>query len=249
MGVSWSRRRHAAVSSGRKLGPPLVFHASTLRVRKSAAAPTLRSVLGASPFACEGVFSSQFIEPRSGYRLHAQRPVSSSASCAAKRLYFFPSGALTHRWRGRLEAGKARFQPPLTSNVRPSMSPPDQTPDSFLAQRATTMKLLTTSIVLSTFFVAPVSASDFSACEVVEIVVAGEQNAHVQLSCSVSNRPPCAVAQSYVAFDKSTAAGKQYLALFMSAQAMNAKVEGFVDQACPAWQSNVALLSHLRVKK
>lgn len=93
-------------------------------------------------------------------------------------------------------------------------------------------------------------ASDFAGCDVVEIVTAGDQNGHVQLSCLVSNVPACAVAANYVGFDKSTPAGKQYLAMFMFAQATNAKVEGSVDRAqCPAWQSNVPLLVHLRVKR
>jgi hypothetical protein len=93
-------------------------------------------------------------------------------------------------------------------------------------------------------------ALDFSDCTVGEIVVAGDQNAHVQLSCAVSNAPACAVAPTYVGFDKSTAAGKQYLALFMLAQATGGKVAGLVDHAsCPAWQGNVAYLSHLRVSK
>lgn len=111
------------------------------------------------------------------------------------------------------------------------------------------MKRLITSIVLSTCFAAPVFAYDFSGCEVAEIVLVGEQNAHVQLSCEVKNLPPCAVAKTFVAFDKSTDAGKQYLALFMSAQAMSGKVTGTVFQTCSTWQTNVALLGHLRVKK
>jgi hypothetical protein len=93
-------------------------------------------------------------------------------------------------------------------------------------------------------------ALDFSGCTVGEIVVAGDQNAHVQLSCAVSNAPPCAVGVTYVGFDKSTAAGKQYLALFVLAQATGGKVAGFVDHAsCPPWQGNVTYLTHLRVSK
>ena len=91
---------------------------------------------------------------------------------------------------------------------------------------------------------------DFSACMVNEIVVSGDQNAHVQLSCNVSNGPACAAASNYVGFDKSTTAGKQYLALFMMAQSTGAKVTGMVDHAaCSPWQGNVAYLTHLRVNR
>lgn len=94
------------------------------------------------------------------------------------------------------------------------------------------------------------AASDFSACDVVEIVLAGDQNAHVQLSCTVANAPACASSPNFVGFDKSTNSGKQYLALFMSAQSMNAKVEGYVDHtSCSPWQGNVPLLTMLRVKR
>ena len=108
--------------------------------------------------------------------------------------------------------------------------------------------LATVALVVATTGVA--YASDFVGCDVVEIVAVGDQNAHVQLSCAVSNAPACAVANTYVGFDKSTAAGKQYLAMFMFAQATNAKVEGLVDHTqCPVWQSNVSLLVMLRVKR
>lgn len=95
-----------------------------------------------------------------------------------------------------------------------------------------------------------VAASDFSNCEVVEIVAMGEQNGHVQLSCNVSNFPACATANNFVGFDKSTTAGKQYFAMFLAAQATNAKVEGSIDHTiCSPWQGNVPLLTHLRMKR
>lgn len=112
------------------------------------------------------------------------------------------------------------------------------------------MKAPTIAFAACAFFTMGASASDFAGCDVVRIVATGDQNAHVQLSCIVANIPPCASASQFVAFDKSTTAGKQYLALFMSAQAMNAKVEGYVDHAsCAPWQGNVVLLTYLSVTK
>jgi hypothetical protein len=112
------------------------------------------------------------------------------------------------------------------------------------------MKKRIVPFLFSTLLSSLASASDFSGCGIVEIVLVGDQNAHVQLNCLISNRPACASAGNFFGFDKSTPAGKQYLAMVMAAQAMNATVEGFVDQnSCPAWQGNVALLVHLRVKK
>lgn len=96
------------------------------------------------------------------------------------------------------------------------------------------------------------AAYDFSACQVMEVVLADAQNAHVQLSCSISNRPTCASTSAYFTFDKSTTAGKQYLALILSAQAQSANLTGNVSHdegSCPAWQSNVALLVHLRMTR
>lgn len=104
--------------------------------------------------------------------------------------------------------------------------------------------------ILSLSITAPSFSTDFTDCQVVEIVLAGEQNAHVQLNCPVQNAPPCAVANSYVGFDKSTTAGKQYLALLIYAHANNAKVTGDIDKAiCSPWQGNVPLLTHMRMKR
>jgi hypothetical protein len=117
------------------------------------------------------------------------------------------------------------------------------------------MKLLVAISVMSAVLMAPPSASaaafDFSDCTVIEIVAAGDQNAHVQLSCYVSNAPACAATgATYVGFDKSTTSGKEYLALFMMAQAIGGKVAGYVDHAaCSPWQGNVAYLNHLRVSR
>jgi hypothetical protein len=93
-------------------------------------------------------------------------------------------------------------------------------------------------------------AFDFNGCEITEIVLAGDQNAHVGLNCTISNIPACAVSSNYFGFDKTTLAGKQYLAMLMSAQAMGSKITGIVDHSiCPVFQGNVALLNHLRVAK
>lgn len=93
------------------------------------------------------------------------------------------------------------------------------------------------------------AALNFSGCEVLEIVIADTQNAHVRLSCTPSNLPPCAGNNPWVAFDKSTPEGKQYLALLTMAYATNAKVAGVIAPSCPAFQSNVAWLIHLRVTR
>lgn len=90
----------------------------------------------------------------------------------------------------------------------------------------------------------------FNNCDIVEIVVGQDPyNAHIQLSCVPSPQPPCAMGNPFVAFDKSTAAGRQFLALFIMAQASGRKVSGFVDSSCASFQTNVALLTQLRVQR
>jgi hypothetical protein len=112
------------------------------------------------------------------------------------------------------------------------------------------MKPLITTISALLLGISHAYALDFSGCSVIEIVAEGDQNGHVQLSCNVANAPACAVASNFVGFDKSTAAGKQYMALFVSAQAMGAKVSGDINHStCPAWQNNVPTLVHLRVSR
>lgn len=97
------------------------------------------------------------------------------------------------------------------------------------------------------------AAFDFEACSVNEIVIAnGDINAHVQLTCKIENLPACATAKTYFAFDRSTESGKQRLAVITAAFAANMKLTGLINKGentCPAWQTNVALLTHLRVKK
>lgn len=107
-------------------------------------------------------------------------------------------------------------------------------------------------IIVLLLFSNNLMSADFSSCHVSEIVLSGNINAHVQLDCVISGLPSCAEAKSYFAFDKSTESGKQYLSLLMAAFAANMKVSGYVykeENTCPSWQTNVALLSHLRVKK
>lgn len=89
----------------------------------------------------------------------------------------------------------------------------------------------------------------FNNCEVLEIVIAGNQNGHAQLSCTPSPLPPCAAGNPWVAFDKSTPDGRQYLAMLTLAQSTGARVSGYVATWCPAWQGNVVMLEHLRVRR
>jgi hypothetical protein len=94
------------------------------------------------------------------------------------------------------------------------------------------------------------AASDFSNCQVVEIVAIGEQNGHVQLSCTVSSVQLVQQLITFVGFDKSTSAGKQYFAMFLAALATNAKIEGSIDRmSCSPSQGNVPLLTQLRMKR
>ena len=79
-------------------------------------------------------------------------------------------------------------------------------------------------------------------------MVAGDQNGHVRLNCLIANLPACAT-QSWVAFDRSSVAGKHYLAMFFYAQSVGAKLEGYVAQTCSPVQGNVALLINLRVTR
>ncbi len=91
---------------------------------------------------------------------------------------------------------------------------------------------------------------DFEDCKIVEVIVAGVNNAHVQLNCGIQPRPGCASAGTYFAFDKSTEEGKQYLSVVLTAFASNSNVTGNVDDAlCSTYQGNVALLTHLRMRK
>lgn len=97
-------------------------------------------------------------------------------------------------------------------------------------------------------YASPSHAGDFTNCTVEEIVLAGDQNGHARLNCPIANLPPCA-SQSWVAFDKSTLGGRQYLAMLTYAQSIGARVEGYITQTCSPYQPNVALLNHLRVTR
>ena len=108
--------------------------------------------------------------------------------------------------------------------------------------------ILAVAVACAAFFSAPCFAGDFTGCAAEEIVVAGDQNGHVRLNCQIANLPACA-SQSWVAFDKSSVAGKQYLAMIVYAQSVGAKLEGNVAQTCSPFQGNVALLIHLRVTR
>jgi hypothetical protein len=95
----------------------------------------------------------------------------------------------------------------------------------------------------------PAAAYSFVDCNVVEIVVSGNQNAHVQLRCMPVNLPACAAGNPYFAFDRSTNEGKHYLATVTMAYATGSKVTGWVSASCAPFQNNVALLTHLRVRR
>lgn len=113
------------------------------------------------------------------------------------------------------------------------------------------MNRLLASVVFTIFTVlaSPASAASFSNCEVLEIVTAEGQNAHVRLSCIPTGIPPCAAGNPWVAFDKLTTDGKQWLALFMYALSINAKVTGYTYDSCAPFQGNVVLLAHLRITR
>lgn len=93
-------------------------------------------------------------------------------------------------------------------------------------------------------------AFDFNGCSIVDIVTDGDKNAHIQLSCFIQNAPTCATSSNFFGFDKSTSAGKQWLAMVSLAYATNSKVTGNVSRSsCAAFQGNVTNLEHLRVSK
>ena len=112
-------------------------------------------------------------------------------------------------------------------------------------------KMAVISVALLGIFASPLSHSaDFNDCQVVEVVAAGANNAHIQLSCWIEPRPACASSGNYFGFDKSTEEGKQYLSMVLTAFASGAKLTGWVDDAqCPTFQPNVTLLQHLRMTK
>ncbi len=115
-----------------------------------------------------------------------------------------------------------------------------------------TVKTITLGLLTLLLFPLKLSAADFENCKIVEVVVSGELNAHVALDCTISNRPSCATAGHYFGFNKSTETGKQYLSTVLTAFAANMNVAGYVDSSpnsCPSWQTNVALLTHLRIKR
>jgi hypothetical protein len=93
-------------------------------------------------------------------------------------------------------------------------------------------------------------SADFDNCKVVEIIASGQFNAHAQLDCQIATRPACAIAGSYFGFNKSTEEGKIYMSLILTAFASGSPVTGYVDDNnCSPYQGNVALLTHLRVRK
>ena len=83
-------------------------------------------------------------------------------------------------------------------------------------------------VAFSALFSSYAVAFDFTECHIGEIVLDGDQNAHVQLDCLINNAPACATANMYFGFDRSTPTGKQYLAMVMTAQASGARVTGQV---------------------
>lgn len=112
------------------------------------------------------------------------------------------------------------------------------------------LKIASAVAVLAAFFAPSVHAGTFSACTVIAVIVQGDQNGYIQIACPapMTALPACASAPAYVGFDKSTPAGKQYLALFTYAQAVGAKISGNIDAtSCSPWQGNVALLTTLIV--
>jgi hypothetical protein len=125
----------------------------------------------------------------------------------------------------------------------------DNRPLTFKAEGR--MKLLNVSATFAlACFSKPSWASDFTGCSVVKIIVDGDQNGFVQVSCptAIAGLPACATAPAYVGFDKSPPAGKQYLSLMPDAQATSTKVDGNINHTvCSVWQSNVALLTALVV--
>ena len=90
-------------------------------------------------------------------------------------------------------------------------------------------------------------AGEFTKCKVVEVVADAGNNGHVGLNCDVSGRPTCAVAGSYVAFDKLSEPGKQWLSAFLAAQASGALVSGMTVDSCSPWQPNAVMLWNLRI--
>lgn len=105
-------------------------------------------------------------------------------------------------------------------------------------------------LLLSFFSVSSANSADFDNCKVTEIISAGPKNGHVALSCMVQPRPACASAGNFIGFDKSTEEGKQYMAMVLAAFASDFTVTGYVDDLqCSPHQGNVALLTHIRLRK
>jgi hypothetical protein len=146
------------------------------------------------------------------------------------------SGRQTSRWCMapclRLRFPDFAFAPTVSIRLRP---------ESY-ARRYIFMALVCLTTMGST---SSAFGQDFTGCQVVEIVSTGDQNAHAQLNCAVNNAPPCAVSNSFVGLDMTTAAGKRYFSMVLMAQATSAKLEGWVDHiVCSPWQGNVPLLTH-----
>lgn len=104
-------------------------------------------------------------------------------------------------------------------------------------------------LAVMTVLSSALNAENFTDCEVLDIRFGSQaENAHVLLNCIITGLPSCGTG-SYVGFDKTTEYGKQYLTLFLTAFAGNFKVRGTVQQDCPTWQTNVALLQSVVLKK
>ena len=113
------------------------------------------------------------------------------------------------------------------------------------------MKKLVMAVFFTALFPSISYSFDFQNCKVVQVVSSGNKNGHAQLDCTVQNRPYCATASNYVAFDRSTDEGKQYMTMVLEAFENGKKLTGFVSHAynsCPSFQTNVARLTHLRMR-
>jgi len=115
--------------------------------------------------------------------------------------------------------------------------------------------VILTGALLSAVFCSSVIASDFNDCQIVTLVLGyDDRNGHIKLDCPISNQPGCGSTDgsAFVAFDRSTDAGKQTLALTMAAYMSGSKISGNIDHAadsCPSWQTNVSRMVSIYLSK
>ena len=94
------------------------------------------------------------------------------------------------------------------------------------------------------------ATGSFDNCSVIDIRFGTDpRNGHAQLNCEITGLPSCATATTFIAYDRESNSGKQYLAILTASLAANLKIKGSTHDSCAVWQPNVATLRTLTVSR